>query len=369
MPSPPDLRMLAPFGTPPAGLGGRIRSIAEDFRVVELPAYPRDGQPGHLYLEMTKRGLDTEAALVQVARALGVPRAEVGLAGLKDRHAITTQWISVPAAAGPRLERFRHEAITLGPAQAHSHKLRRGHLRGNRFVIVVRELALPFADAHALARARLDELARAGLRNAFGEQRFGHGGRNLDAGLAALRGRAPRGHKADLLVSAGQSGLFNLYLALRHERGLLDRVLLGDLLHKRSGGMFECSEVEVDQARLDAGELVPTGPIYGSKLRWPSLDTPAHALELDVLERAGVPLRKLEQLGRAVPGTRRDLRVWPEHASVDAEPAAALPELGLSEGITLRFDLPAGSYATVLLAELGVPSSLTHARDEMSRGT
>jgi tRNA pseudouridine13 synthase len=361
MASPIDPRMLAPFGTPPTGLGGRIRSIPDDFRVVELPAYPCDGQPGHLFVELTKRALDTEAALMQLARALGVPRAEMGLAGLKDRHAVTSQWISVPAQAAARLERFRHDAITLGPAHAHSHKLRRGHLRGNRFVIVVRELALPFADAHALACARLDELVRVGLRNAFGEQRFGHGGRNLDDGLAALRGRAPRGHKADLRVSAGQSGLFNLYLALRSERGLLDRVLLGDLLHKRSGGMFECREVEVDQARLDAGELVPTGPIYGSKLRWPSPDTPAHALELDVLERARVPLRKLEQLGRAVPGTRRDLRVWPEHASVDPEPAAALPELGLSEGLTLRFDLPAGSYATVLLTELGVSSSLTNA--------
>jgi tRNA pseudouridine13 synthase len=351
--------MLAPFGAPPPGLGGRIRAVAEDFRVVEVPAYACDGQAGHLFVEMTKRGLDTEAALGLLARALGLPRAEIGLAGLKDRHAITTQWISVPAEAGARLARFRHDAITLGAALPHSHKLRRGHLRGNRFAIVVRELALPFADARAHASATLERLAREGLRNVFGEQRFGHGGRNLDAGLAALRGRGRRGGKADLLVSAGQSGLFNLYVALRSERGLLDRVLLGDIMHKRSGGMFESHEVEVDQARLAAGELVPTGPIYGSKLRWPSPDTPAHALELEVLELARVAPRKLEQLGRSVPGTRRDVRVWPEAASVDPVPAPALPELGLSEGLTLRFDLPAGSYATVLLAELGVPSSLT----------
>lgn len=362
--APIHARMLAPArwrSSDTPALGGRIRARPDDFVVVELPAYPTDDQPGHLFVELTKRGLDTEAALGVLARALAIPRAAIGLAGLKDRHAITTQWISVPAEAGPRLERFRHDAITLGPARPHSHKLRRGHLHGNRFVIVVRELALPFAEAHAHASATLDRLARAGLRNAYGEQRFGHAGRNLAAGLAALAGRGPRGRKADLMVSAGQAGLFNLYLAERVERGLLGRVLLGDILHKRSGGMFECRDVEVDQARLEAGELELTGPMVGSKLRWPSPDTPALALELELLELAGLTPKKLERLGRSVPGTRRPLLAWPEAVSVDPEPAPAQPEQGLGEGLTLRFVLPAGSYATVLLAELGVPGSLTSA--------
>lgn len=348
-----------------ADLGGRLRGRPEDFEVVELPAYPPDGREGHLLLTLTKRGLDSEAALAELARALRIPRVELGLAGLKDRHAVTTQWISVPAHVGPRLATLggRHRGISLGPAHPHSHKLRRGHLHGNLFRIVVRELELPFEQAHARARATLDQIATQGLRNYYGEQRFGHGGRNLAAGLAVIAGRGPRARKADLMVSAGQAGLFNLLIAERIERGLLDRVLLGDILHKRSGGMFECSEPEVDQARLDAGELDITGPIYGSKLRWPSPGTPALALEHELLAKAGIRLDKLERLGRAAPGTRRALKIWPERVEVEPEPEPAIPELGLGEGLVLRFMLPAGSYATVLLRELGVPSSLTSASD------
>jgi len=348
-----------------ADIGGRLRGRPEDFEVVELPAYPPDGREGHLLLTLTKRGLDSEAALGELARALGIPRVELGLAGLKDRHALTTQWICVPAHVGPRLAAIQaagglHQgAILLGPAHAHSHKLRRGHLRGNLFRIVVREFEGAFEQARGRASASLDELARVGLRNYYGEQRFGRGGHNLERGLALLGGRGPRVRKADLQLSAGQAGLFNLLLATRVERGLLDRVLLGDILHKRSGGMFECSEPEVDQARLDAGELDITGPIYGSKLRWPSADTPALALEHELLALAGVRLDKLERLGRAAPGTRRTLKIWPEQVAVEAAPEPALPDLGLGEGLALRFALPAGSYATILLRELGVPSSLT----------
>ncbi len=334
-------------------IGGSLRGRPEDFVVTELPAYPPDGGEGHRLLTMTKVGLDTEQALRELAARLHVPRAEIGLAGLKDRHAITTQWISVPASAAERLPSFEHPAITLGPAQGHSHKLRRGHLRGNRFSIVIRELALPFERAHAAAIAKLDRLARAGLRNCYGVQRFGHGGRNLETGLALLSGRGRRAGKADLILSAGQSGLFNLYLSERAERGLLDRVLLGDVLAKRTtGGLFECSDPDTDQARLDAGELVITGPIFGSRMRWATEGSPARALEHEVLARAGIEPGRLARLGRAVPGTRRPLHVWPEQVSVEPEPAPAVPELGLADGLTLHFVLPAGSYATELLREL-----------------
>ncbi len=336
-------------------LGGRVRARPEDFEVVELPAYPPDGGTGHLLLTLTKRGLDSEAALGELARWLRIPRVELGLAGLKDRHARTTQWISVPAHVGSRLPGFRHPAIRLGPAQPHSHKLRRGHLCGNLFRIVVRDLDVELARVQA--SATLEQLGRLGLRNYYGEQRFGQGGRNLAAGLALIAGRGPRARKADLIVSAGQAGLFNLVLAERIDRGLLDRVLLGDLLHKRSGGMFESTDPTLDQARLDAGELDITGPIYGSKLRWPSPGSPALALEHEVLALVGIRVDKLERLGRAAPGTRRALKVWPERVEIEPEPEPALPDQGLSAGLVLRFALPAGSYATMVLRELGVLTS------------
>jgi tRNA pseudouridine13 synthase len=145
------------------------------------------------------------------------------------------------------------------------------------------------------------------------------------------------------MVSAGQSALFNFYLATRAERGQLTTVLVGDILQKRdSGGMFECQDAEVEQARLDAGELVLTGPMFGSKMRAPKSGSPAAALEHEVLAAVGLDPSKLAKLGRNVPGTRRQLAVWPADVS-------CIPVDG---ALQLQYCLPAGSFATVLLREL-----------------
>jgi tRNA pseudouridine13 synthase len=326
-----------------------IRARDEDFAVEELPAYESDGQPGHLLLTLKKRGLSSEEALRELANQLKVPRAEIGLAGLKDREAVTTQRVSVPDRAASALASFSHPRIELGQPQPHSHKLRRGHLRGNRFVITVRQLPIPVSEAERLANAKLERIASDGLRNYYGAQRFGKDGRNVAPGLAALAGKGPRRGKADLVVSAGQSALFNLYLAERAERDVLARVLLGDILQKReTGGMFECRDVTEDQRRLDAGELLITGPMFGSKMRGPSAGTPSEALELEVLALAGLARAKLDKLGRKVPGTRRQLLIWPEQVAV--RPAAELE--GLGPGLELHFVLPPGSYATILIREL-----------------
>jgi len=361
--SPLDLRMAAL--DPPGGLeagslatfvgiGGRLRCRPEDFCVDEVPAYAADGEPGHMLVPMRKRGLNTEDALRIVAKQLRVPRVEVGVAGLKDRHALTRQWISVPASdPGPMhaaLENFRHPAITLGAGQLHSHKLRRGHLKGNRFEIVVRALDCEPEQAVARVESMLAQLAQTGLRNYYGRQRFGHGGANIDRGLKALRGAGPRRGKADLTVSAGQSVLFNLYLASRARRGQLGVVGVGDVLAKRStGAKFVSTDPGVDQVRMDAGELVGTGPMFGSKMRW-SGEGPSLELELEVAAAARLTSARLAKLGRKVPGTRRALRVWPSDMKVEFAPACD----PWPAGVTLCFGLPAGSYATVLLRELGV---------------
>lgn len=324
------------------GIGGVIRARPEDFAVEELPAYVADGGAGHLLVWLRKRSLTTEEAVREVARQTRIPQGEIGLAGLKDRDAVTRQQISLPDRAAAALAQFRHPAIELSDVRPHSHKLRRGHLRGNRFVVVVRELAMDPEAAQQRARAKLARLAEHGLRNYYGSQRFGEGARNLEPGLASLAGRRHR-HKGDITVSAGQSALFNFYLATRAERGLLATVLVGDILQKRdSGGMFECEDDQVEQGRLDAGELVLTGPMFGSKMRAPRSGTAAAALEHEALAAVGLDSGKLAKLGRNVPGTRRQLAVWP--ADVSATPVEG--------GLQLQFCLPAGSYATVLLREV-----------------
>ena len=336
-------------------VGGVVRARPEDFDVEELPAYASDGSPGHLFFELRKRSMTTEEAVRELARQLRVPRAEIGVAGLKDRDAVTRQRVSVPdqgpGGVAAALAEFAHPAIQLGPAEPHSHKLRRGHLHGNRFVLVLRDLAVDLDEAERRVTAKLDRLVARGVRNYYGGQRFGKDGRNIAGGLAALAGKGPRRGKGDLVVSAGQSALFNLYLAERARRGLLDRVLVGDILQKRAtGGMFECADAAADQARFDAGELVVTGPMFGSKARSPSPDTPAAALEQEILAHARLTPAKLAKLGRKVPGARRALRIWPEQVAIARAPACLEP--ALSAGLELRFVLPPGSYATVLIREL-----------------
>lgn len=335
------------------GVGGTIRSCPEDFFVREIPAYPPDGRAGaHALVVLRKRGLTSEDAIAELARQLGIPRPEIGLAGLKDKDAVTEQWVSVPAAAAARLAEFVHPDMSLGPAHPHGNKLRRGHSHGNQFTIVVRDLAVAPDEALARSHAKIERLrALGGLDNLYGEQRFGRD--NIERGLAALT-RARRRGRADFVLSAGQSALFNLYLLERRARGLMREVLRGDILKKTAtGGLFESTDPETDKARLDAGELGITGPMFGSKMRAPGPDTPSALLEAEILARAEIDPAALQALGHTLEGTRRPLQV--ALLAVEMELAPDAPALPQSPGISLSFELPAGSYATALLRELQRP--------------
>jgi len=335
------------------GIGGRLRMCPEDFAVHELPAYGPDGRPGaHLLLTLRKRGIGSEDAIVEVSRQTGIPRPDIGLAGLKDKDAVTEQWISVPFAAGPKLAVFSHPAIQLGEATPHGNKLRRGHLHGNRFTLVVRQLATSGDETQARVATKLARLAElGGLDNLYGNQRLGSDGGNLRRGLELLASGARRG-RADFLLSAGQSAVFNLYVLERRTRGLTRTVLLGDILKKTTtGGLFESTDPAVDQARLDAGEVGITGPMFGSKMRAPSPETAAAALEQEILDHAGISPDALKALGSKVEGTRRALQL----PQIPLQTALAPPSDGLPPGLRLDFALPPGSYATVLLQELQGP--------------
>jgi tRNA pseudouridine13 synthase len=319
-----------------------IRSLPEDFQVTEIPAYPPDGGEGHLFLELTKRGWNTDTALQEVARQLGLPRGEIGVAGQKDRHALTRQWISLPAAAGPRLERFEHPDLQLGPPQPHSHKLRRGHLKANRFRIVVRELdGSPESALDAVRTSSAALLAQGGMGHLFGPQRFGWQGRNVEVGLRLLS-QPRRIRPGDFALSALQSALFNLVWVLRRERGQLDTVLEGDVLQKTAtGGLFYSADPAEDQARLEAGELRLTGPIFGADRLTPPPGSPAAALEDEALAAFGTPRELWVSLGKRAPGTRRALRTLPGDL-----------ELGVDgQSLVLEFTLESGAFATRLLGE------------------
>jgi tRNA pseudouridine13 synthase len=327
------------------GTGGALRSSPEDFVVDERPAYAPSGAGDHVFVRIEKRDLTTPAAIAAIARALGVDKRDIGAAGMKDRVAVTRQWLSLPPPVTPeRALAVAVPGLAVLEAVRHAHKLRTGHLRGNTFRLVVRGVDAGAADR---ARAILARLAvPPGAPNAYGEQRFGRAGDNADAGLALIRGEAPptRDRRHDrLLVSALQSRLFNRWLAARIADGLYATALAGDVMHKRGGGMFDSTDPAVDEPRVAAGEIVPTGPMFGHRMRAPAAGTPAAEREAAVLAEAGLRPDDFRAVGAIAAGTRRDAAITVDDAGV----VAVAPD-----AIEVSFTLPAGAYATTVMHEV-----------------
>ncbi|HEX9049713.1 MAG TPA: tRNA pseudouridine(13) synthase TruD [Anaeromyxobacter sp.] len=334
-----------PYATPELpGSGGTLRGAPEDFRVDEVPAYLPSGAGPHLYVRIEKRGRTTPDALRAMARALGVPERDAGYAGLKDRDAVTTQWLSFPVARDPDPAALEGPGLRVLEVSRHANKLRAGHVRANRFAIVVRG-----GDA-AAARAAAAALAGRGLPNFFGPQRFGRDGRNAGTGRAILLGeRTPEAARAArdrflrrLSISAYQSLLFNRWLAARMADGLFAAALKGDVMKKLdTGGLFDCEDPAVDGPRVARFEISPAGPMFGHKLRPAAHD--ALAREERLLAAEGIALSDFARGRGEAEGTRRAARL---RAEVAVEPLAE------GGGYRASFELPKGSYATVVLREL-----------------
>jgi tRNA pseudouridine13 synthase len=338
-----------------------IKASPEDFVVEEIPAYAPKGSGEHLFVTFKKRGITTLDAVAAIARALGVDPRGAGFAGMKDRHAVTTQTASFPFPIARDAEgvaaAIAIPGIEILSALRHENKLKPGHLVGNRFTIVLRDVE---AAEAAEIEARLVEIGRIGVPNAFGAQRYGRDGDNPERALAWLGGkeRGPRDRRQQrLLFSALQSLLYNRVLERRVAAGSWAAVLPGDVAKKHdSGGLFdvplEGPETEDARARAEAGLLSATGPMYGAKMRWPSGE-PA-AIEREVLEAAtgageAPRFEAFRQLGE---GTRRALRLPVGDMAVSTVPPASTDPPGQTErrvGVAVRFVLPKGGYATTVL--------------------
>ncbi len=316
---------------------GRLRVQADDFRVEEDLGFEPSGEGEHLLLRIRKRGLNTAQVSTWLADALAVRRRDVTHAGLKDRHAVTDQWFGVHLPGREVTLPQPPEGIRVLRMARHRRKLRTGTLRGNRFVIRVRELD---GDTTAL-HARLLRLSRSGVPNWFGEQRFGRGGGNLEAALSLFRGEPVRDRQVrGLYLSAARSLLFNRVLAARVEAGTWNRALVGDLMtFSGSRSLFRAEPATAVDRRLAAVDLHATGPLHG-------IDGMAPEGEVFRLER-----RVLAAYATFAEGL--------EHWRMRAERRAlrvAVADLGwwmpARDTLELAFRLPPGSFATAVLREL-----------------
>jgi tRNA pseudouridine13 synthase len=323
------------------GTGGSVGPEPEDFVVDEIPLFEPEGSGEHCYVLLRKRRWTTPDAIRALARAAGVQERDVGSAGLKDKHAVTTQWLSLPGAAAP-VESWRlPNGLELVQVTRSARKLRTGQQRGNRFRIRLTGVS---ADALARAQAIAARIAERGLPNYFGAQRFGHGGKNLEHALEWLRsGARAAGPRARFLrkmyPSVIQAEVYNRYVSARLERDT-SRLLDGEVVRlDGTNSLFVVDDPAREQPRLAARDIHPTGPMIGPK----SKQAERAALELELAVAAGVGLETeaRELLARLAPGTRRDVLVWPEALEIAAQGA----------DLTLAFALPSGSYATQLIRE------------------
>ena len=328
-----------------AGIGGAMRTVDEDFFVDEEPAYAPAGTGDHVFIRIEKRGLTTRHAAGGIARALEIDERDIGIAGMKDRHAVTRQWLSLPPPITPeRALALAVDGVTILEATRHPHKLRTGHVRANRFVLRVRGVSEGAADRARHILARLAEAP--GAPNWYGEQRFGRDGDNAGKGKAIVLGqmRPPRDKKlARLLVSSLQSELFNTWLVERITEDLYRRVLAGDVLHKRGGGMFTCEDAATDEARLLAGELCVTGPMFGDRMRAAADGSEARSREDRVLAAAGLGDGAFANVRAIAEGTRRDATIEVRDTAVTAVDGSTLE---------VAFTLPGGAYATAVMREV-----------------
>ncbi len=272
--------------TPPRAWGApcgtaRIRVAPEDFVVDEELGFAPHGSGSHALLRVRKRGANTDFVAKQIATAAGVRAMDVGFAGLKDRHAVTTQWFTVPLGkrTAASWEGATGEEWEVIEAHPHHRKLPRGALDANRFTLRLRDW---HGDAAAL-EARLAAIAAGGVPNYFGPQRFGRRLSNLVPYARATEdSRPPRLN--EYALSAGRSLIFNAVLARRVAEGSWNSLQAGDLANLDArGSVFAVDAPDDDtRARIASQDLHPTGPLWGDGSTTGSL-APSGAV--DSLER------------------------------------------------------------------------------------
>ncbi|MDK2742020.1 MAG: tRNA pseudouridine(13) synthase TruD [Nitrospira sp. BO4] len=339
------MQVIDPFltGNIP-GIGGHTRTTPEDFQVEERPLYLPCGEGEHLYVTITKRNLSTPDLVRRLSSSLGIKAQAIGVAGLKDARAVTTQMVSLQGITPDQVSNVKIDdtLLSLGILGRHRNRLRTGHHGGNRFRLVIRQVAGHAVEA---VPAILHQLRARGVPNYFGPQRQGKAGDNYQIGAALLHDarRREKMNRSTRIwyLNAYQSFLFNRLLARRIDQ--IDRIFVGDWAMKlENGACFHVDNAENEQPRAARFEISPTGILFGSRVSWAS-GQPGQ-IEQEVIAEVGTTKEALIAAAKACGfrGERRALRV----------PLADLEWSLSGDALTISFSLPPGAYATSVLREL-----------------
>jgi tRNA pseudouridine13 synthase len=310
------------FGAPL--FAAAIRTTPQDFQVTEELGFEFTGDGEHDYLWIEKTGANTEWVARQLARFADVPAKDVGYAGLKDRHAVTRQWFSVPRWHAPDWQTLEVEGVRVVDVQRHNRKLRRGAHKANRFHIVLRGDGL--LDYAAAIEERIQAIREQGVPNYFGEQRFGRGGNNVSLADAWASGKRLPRHKRSIAISTARSFMFNDYLDGRVRGATWDRILPGDKANlDGTGSVFDVDDVDKEiERRCSEMDIHPAGELAGDG------STGSNDAWIVALGKA-----------RVEPGTR-SLRLNVGDLSCNI----------VEDAVELSFALGRGAFATSVLREL-----------------
>ena len=326
-----------PFAHGGPSLRGRMRAAADDFEVDEVLGFEADGKGEHALLRIEKRNANTEWVAQQLARAAGVAPMSVGYSGLKDRHALTRQTFSVhlPGRPDPDWHALGIEGVKILDVDRHSKKLKRGVHRSNCF-----RIRLTNVDGdRAAADLGMAAIARCGVPNYFGEQRFGRNGDNLNSARALFAGARMGRSQRGFALSAARSYLFNVVLARRVADENWNQALPGEVwMLAGTHSIFGPQPLDDElRDRLASGDIDPTGPLWGVG----ELRSTGEVAEIE--RQAAISTGFAEGLEAAeLRQERRTLRLRPTGFKAEWS----------DDSLLLMFSLPTGCFATSLVREI-----------------
>ena len=334
----------------------------ERFFVEEIPLYRFSGNGNYIVFKIKKRDMSTWKLVHVLAKSTGLKERDIGYAGLKDKSATAIQYISIPKKYEKEVDHnLTTERVEILERFYNNAPIKIGHLKANRFSIVLRDLKK--GDASRFDKAA-QTIGRGGMPNYFGYQRFGEDGKSfLQGKKIAASGKRLKGAKEKLLVSAWQSHLFNEWLGERinisktvSSRSVKDaasilgyptelvevlkkepsffKIFLGDVMMPYPFGKpYYANDMVKEAEHLAKRSASPTGILCGDRAM-----------------RARSDARHLEEAFddselSSLRGDRRFAWVWPEDVSTDYDAA--------TQTMVLNFTLPKGSYATTFLEEIG----------------
>tara|TARA_R110000824_G_scaffold288508_3_gene476822 strand:- start:161441 stop:162517 length:1077 start_codon:yes stop_codon:yes gene_type:complete len=313
----------------------------EDFRVSENLNFEPDGEGDHLFLLVEKTGLSTRDVQKLLMDLFKLPERDVSFSGMKDKQAVSRQWFSIKPREKTEalIDNFDSEHLKLCRIHRNKRKLKRGSHVSNNFIIRLSDLS----DDPVKLDERLQLIAKHGVPNYFGEQRFGNNADNVQMARQFFSGelRLSDRYRRGIYLSAARAYLFNRVLSQRVEQQSWNAYIPGDVmsLDASSACFLPDSWNEVLAERLQQKDIHPSGPLWGAgKLK---SQAQCAAMEMDLISserdlKTGLESAGLEQ-------QRRALRSVPGQLTYRIENKTAL---------VLEFSLNKGSYATSLLREL-----------------